>query len=270
MIVTRSSSRARGVSAVMMVRITFCSCSTLLCLRLCSSAVGANSGSLVRNTAVPGTMCGGFFSRLCSSASSGTSVLRVLLARMRVPRRQVRISITMEMPNSSGTQAPSSSLSRLAEKNVASTIDQRHHQQRRLPDRPLPQLPDHDEAQHAVDHHGGGDRDAVGGGERARGVEQADQQQHADQQRGVDARQIDLPGIFRRGVHDGEPRQQAELDRLPHQRIGAGDDGLAGDHGGGGGQHDQRQQQRFGHQAIERILDRRRDAPAPARPARNS
>ena len=84
----------------------------------------------------------------------------------------------------------------------------------------------------------------------------ADQQQHADQQRRVDARQIDLPGIFRRGVHDGEPRQQAELDRLPHQRIGAGDDGLAGDHGGGGGEHDERQQQRFGNQAIERILDR--------------
>ena len=53
---------------------TLCSCSTLLCLRLCSSAVGAKSGSLVRNTAVPGTICGGFFSRLCSSVSSGTSV----------------------------------------------------------------------------------------------------------------------------------------------------------------------------------------------------
>ena len=48
----------------MMVRMTLCSCSTLLCLRLCSSAVGANSGWLVRNTAVPGTMCGGCFSRL--------------------------------------------------------------------------------------------------------------------------------------------------------------------------------------------------------------
>ena len=55
---TRSSSGTRGVSAVMMVRMTLCSCSTLLCLRLCNSAVGANSGSLVRNTAVPGTMCG--------------------------------------------------------------------------------------------------------------------------------------------------------------------------------------------------------------------
>ena len=132
---------------------------------------------------------------------------------------------------------------------------QRHHQQRGLPGRPSPQLPDHDEAQHAVDHHGGGDRDAIGGGKRIRGVEQADQQHDAEQQRGVDARNVDLPGIFRRGVHDGEPRQEAELDRLAHQRIGAGDDGLARDHGRGGGEHDQRQQQRFGHQPIERILD---------------
>ena len=38
----------RGVSAVRTVRITFCSCSTLLCLRLCSRAVGAASGSEVR------------------------------------------------------------------------------------------------------------------------------------------------------------------------------------------------------------------------------
>jgi hypothetical protein len=30
-----------------------CSCRILLCLRLCRSAVGANWGSLVRNTAVP-------------------------------------------------------------------------------------------------------------------------------------------------------------------------------------------------------------------------
>ena len=103
-------------------------------------------------------------------------------ARMRVPRRQVRISSTMATPNSSGTQAPSSSLSRLAREEGDVDDDERHDQQRRLPQRPAPQLPDHDEAQHAVDHHGGGDRDAVGGGERARGAEQADQQQHADQQ----------------------------------------------------------------------------------------
>jgi len=58
---TRSLSATRGVSVVLMVRITLCSCRTLLCLRLWSSAVGAEVGSLVRNIAVPGTRCGGFF-----------------------------------------------------------------------------------------------------------------------------------------------------------------------------------------------------------------
>ena len=74
---TRSSSSVRGVSAVTIVRMMFCSCSTLLCLRLCSSEAGAKSGSLVRNTAVPGTICGGRFSRLRISASIGTSIRRV-------------------------------------------------------------------------------------------------------------------------------------------------------------------------------------------------
>ena len=169
---------------------------------------------------------------------------------MLVPRRQVRISSTIEAPNSSGAQAPSSSLSRLAEKNVTSTTTSgattsaaRHSGQ-------LPQLPDHDEGQHAVDHHGGGDRDAVGGGERARRAEHhrpaaaRRRSRHA-----VDARNVDLAGLRRRGVQDREPRQQAELDRLMHQRIGAGDHGLARDHGGGGRQHDHRQQQRVGHRA---------------------
>ena len=61
-----------------------------------------------------------------------------------------------------------------------------------------------------------------------------------------------------RGVQDGEPRQQAELDRLMHQRIGAGDHRLAGDHRRRGGEHDHRHQEGFGHQPVERILDRRR------------
>jgi hypothetical protein len=88
---------------------------------LCRSAVGAKSGWLVRNTAVPGTMCGSFFSRLGSNVSSGTSVRRVFCIRILVPRRQVRISRTIEAPNSSGAQAPSNSLSRLADRNVTST-----------------------------------------------------------------------------------------------------------------------------------------------------
>ena len=55
-----------------------------------------------------------------------------------------------------------------------------------------------------------------------------------------------------------KPRQQPELDRLLGQRIGAGDDRLAGDHGGGGRQHDHRQQRPVGIHQEERILDRLR------------
>ena len=63
-ICTRSSGSVRGRIGGQIVRTTLCSCRTLLCLRLCKSEAGAKSGSLVRNTAVPGAMCGGFFSRL--------------------------------------------------------------------------------------------------------------------------------------------------------------------------------------------------------------
>ena len=48
--------------------------------------------------------------------------------------------------------------------------DERHHQQRRLPPLPLPQPPDHDEAEDPVDHHRGGHRDAVGVRQLARRV----------------------------------------------------------------------------------------------------
>ena len=121
---------------------------------------------------------------------------------------------------------------------------------------PVPELPDHHEAHDAVGHHGGGDGDAVGRGEPARGAEQADQQQYADQQHDVDARQIDLPGMALGGVAHLEARQEPELDGLAHQREGAGDDGLARDHGRRGGEPDQRHQHAIRHHAVERIFDR--------------
>ena len=70
------------------------------------------------------------------------------------------------------------------------------------------------------------------------GPEQADQQQHTDEQNRIDARYVDLSCLRCGGVQDRDPRQHAELDRLPDQRIGTGDDGLAGNHGGRGRQHD--------------------------------
>ena len=103
--------------------------------------------------------------------------------------------------------------------------DQRSDDQHHAPERPTPQLPDHDEGQQAVDHHGGGDRDAVGGGERARRAEQTDQQQDAHQQGASHARDIDLSVMRRRGVQDRKPRQKTKVDGLMHQRIGASDHG---------------------------------------------
>ncbi len=255
-----------------MVRMTLCSCSTLLCLRLCSSAVGAKSGSLVRNTAVPGTMCGGFFSRLVQQrVERHLAAARLLREDARCRAARSGSAARSATPNSSGTQAPSNSFSRLAEKNVASTTTsgaissaarqsgQRHSFQITM------------KPSSAVDHHGGGDGDAVGGGERARGAEQprpAAARRPAGAR--VHARDVDLPGMRRRGVQDREPRQQAELDRLVRQRIGAGDHGLARDHGRGGRQHDHRQQQHARARAGRTDSRSPPDWRAPARPARNS
>ena len=46
---------------------------------------------------------------------------RVFATRIAAPRRQVQIITATAMPNSSGTQAPSSSFSRLAAKKLMST-----------------------------------------------------------------------------------------------------------------------------------------------------
>ncbi len=59
-----------------------------------------------------------------------------------------------------------------------------------------------------------------------------------------------------RGVADLEARQQAELHRLPGQRIGSGDHRLARDDRRRRRQHDQRQQQDFRNHPIEGIFDR--------------
>jgi len=50
----------------------------------------------------------------------------------------------------------------------------------------------------------------------------------------------DLSDLRLRGVADFQARQKTELDRLPGERIGAGDDRLACDHGRGGREHDHR------------------------------
>src|SRR5262249_24285919 len=92
-------------------------------------------------------------------------------------------------------------------------------QQGSLPPPQLPQFPYDDEAQQSVDHHGGRNGNAVGGSQGARAAEQRHQQQHADEKCGVDARDVDLSGIFGGSVQDCQPRQEPELDRLAYERI---------------------------------------------------
>ncbi len=78
-------------------------------------------GSLVRNTAVPATRWGGFFSSMATRASSGVSCRRVLSNSSLVPRRHVyMITITM-LASASGTQPPSITFSRFAMRKVEST-----------------------------------------------------------------------------------------------------------------------------------------------------
>ena len=76
---------------------------------------------------------------------------------------------------------------------------------------------------------------------RSDGPERQHHRQHADEQGRVDAGQVDLAALVLGGLPDGHRRQQAQLHRLPGQRERAGDDGLAGDDGRGGGQHHHRQ-----------------------------
>src|SRR6218665_851521 len=58
-ICNRLSSPIHGVSWLCTVTNRFCWCSTLLCLRLCSSALGTAPVPAVRKTAVPSTRVGG-------------------------------------------------------------------------------------------------------------------------------------------------------------------------------------------------------------------
>src|SRR6516162_202659 len=77
-------------------------------------------GSLVRNTAVPGTRAGGRFSSIATRSASGNSSLRDFSNRSRLPRRHVYIRMIMSPPSASGTQPPSNTLSRFAARKVRS------------------------------------------------------------------------------------------------------------------------------------------------------
>ena len=119
-------------------------------------------------------------------------------------------------------------------------------QRERAPERPAPELPDDEEGERGRRHHGAGDRDAVGVREIVRRAEEQHQRQDAEQQHPVDPGDEDLPLLGRGGVHDLEPRQQAELDGLAGERVGAGDHRLAGDDGRRRREQDQRHEPQLG------------------------
>ena len=117
----RLSSPIQGVSWLRTVTNRLLACSTLLCLRLCSSALGTVPLSAVRNTAVPSTRAGG----LTHSASrklgrSMASAMSFWFIRRR-PSFQVSIRVKTAPPIISGNQPPSSSLSRFEAQKAKST-----------------------------------------------------------------------------------------------------------------------------------------------------
>ena len=116
----RLSIGIHGTSWLRTVTNRFCSCSTLLCLRLCSSALGTTPGSAVRNTAVPSTRTGGFSNTESRKAFSSMASERCTSPMRRRPSFQVIMSTNTAPPITSGNQPPSGSLSRFDAKNMKS------------------------------------------------------------------------------------------------------------------------------------------------------
>ena len=126
------------MSRVTTVRNTTRSCSTLLCLRLCSSACGTRFGVDVRNTAVPSTRAGGDASMLWMKRSSGiASSARRRISSER-PRFHVVSSVKTTPPISSGNQPPSGIFSAFDAEKREVDQQQRRRDQDRNPDRPIP------------------------------------------------------------------------------------------------------------------------------------
>ncbi len=110
----------RGKSSLLTQITSTRSCSTLLCLRLCISAVGATLGSLVRKIAVPGTRVGFDFASIAINSRIGMESRWVFSAKRCVPRTQVHITIIEHPASTSGTQPPSTTFIRLAARKARS------------------------------------------------------------------------------------------------------------------------------------------------------
>ena len=118
---SRSSSGTYGTSSVITVSSTTRSCSTLLWLRLCNIACGTPSRPAVRNTAVPGTRCGGWIAIDARNGSIGIAPGRRRSNRISRPRRQVEITVNTPAAMTSGNQPPWRILTEFAAKYARST-----------------------------------------------------------------------------------------------------------------------------------------------------
>src|SRR5262245_31701517 len=89
---------------------------------MCMRASGALFESEVRNTAVPGTRCGGFVSSIRMRSSRCILILLIFWDTKRVPLYQVYITIETAPAKASDTQPPSTILIRLAARKAVSTM----------------------------------------------------------------------------------------------------------------------------------------------------
>ena len=120
-VLPRSDSSTLGVSVVSTHTMMLRRCMTLLCFRLCISAVGTRSGWLVRNTAVPDTRSGDFFSNTGRYSASGSSSFFQRVDNNRAPRLQVSMPIKSAPPTTRGNHPPSAIFRRLAPRKMRST-----------------------------------------------------------------------------------------------------------------------------------------------------
>ena len=206
---------------------------------------------------MPGTRTrGGSAERISSmKARSGPSYRsrwRVTIAR---PLCQVVSTVNTTTPMSSGSQAPETSLVRLAAKKSPSTTSRAPPPATTSQSGARQRLPREVEEQQRRDRDRAGHGHAEGEGEGDRGLEGEDQQEHRDHQHPVDVRHVDLADGLPRRVPDPQARQVSELHGLMGHGEGPGDDGLRGDHRRRRGQEDERQLRPPGRQEEERALD---------------
>ena len=133
--------------------------------------------------------------------------------------------------------------------------DKGRHQRDRPDELPAPQLPQHDEAEYPRGPFRGGHGKHIGASKFVRGAEHEHEQEDADEEQPIDPRHVDLPRLRLGGVAHLHAGQEAELHGLARDGVGAGDDGLAGDRRGHGGERHHGIERPLRKQQIERIGD---------------